>query len=85
VLVTSRELLRVRGEHELQVPPLPLEREAVALFAQRGRGESRLRPPGRRPADRDRDLPAARRRATGDRARRASGPATERRGGPPRG
>jgi predicted ATPase len=34
-LVTSRELLRVSGERELQVPPLPSEDEAVDLFAQR--------------------------------------------------
>ncbi len=35
VITTSRELLRLRGEHELQVPPLPTDREAVALFAER--------------------------------------------------
>lgn len=34
-LVTSRELLRLSGEHELQVPPLPPEEEAVALFTER--------------------------------------------------
>jgi predicted ATPase/class 3 adenylate cyclase len=34
LLVTSRELLRVRGEIELQVPPLPV-RDAVSLFCQR--------------------------------------------------
>jgi predicted ATPase len=35
VLVTSRELLRLSGEHELQVPPLPPDEEAVALFTER--------------------------------------------------
>ena len=35
VLVTSRELLRLRGEHELRVPPLQPEAEAAALFAER--------------------------------------------------
>ena len=41
LLATSRELLRVRGEHEYAVPPLA-EREAVALFAERsGRTDER--------------------------------------------
>ena len=34
VLVTSRELLRLRPEHELRVPPLP-ETDGAALFADR--------------------------------------------------
>ena len=36
VLITSREPLRVRGEHRVDVPPLPLQ-HAVELFAQRAR------------------------------------------------
>jgi len=35
VLVTSRELLKLRGEHEVALPPLAPEEEAVALFRQR--------------------------------------------------
>ena len=35
VLVTSRELLRLRAEHEVRVPPLPAESEAVALLMDR--------------------------------------------------
>jgi predicted ATPase len=38
LLVTSRELLRVRGEVEYEVPPLA-EPEAVELFCERGRTE----------------------------------------------
>ena len=35
VMVTSRELLRLRGEHELLVPPLSAEQDAVTLFSER--------------------------------------------------
>ena len=35
VLVTSRELLHLSGEHELQVPPLSPENDGAALFAER--------------------------------------------------
>ena len=34
-LATSRELLRLSGEHELQVLPLTAEEEAIVLFAER--------------------------------------------------
>ncbi|MGH3375524.1 MAG: LuxR C-terminal-related transcriptional regulator, partial [Actinoallomurus sp.] len=37
VLVTSRERLGVSGERTVQVPPLPLESEAVRLFTDRAR------------------------------------------------
>jgi predicted ATPase len=40
VLVTSRELLRLRGEHEVAVPPLATDREAVALFEERAAAAS---------------------------------------------
>jgi predicted ATPase len=36
-LATSRELLRVRGEHAHEVGPLPVETDAVALFVDRAR------------------------------------------------
>ena len=35
IIVTSRELLRVRGEHELPVPTLSAEDDGVALFSER--------------------------------------------------
>jgi predicted ATPase/DNA-binding SARP family transcriptional activator len=37
MLVTSREPLRIDGEHQYEVPPLP-ECDAVALFTERARG-----------------------------------------------
>jgi predicted ATPase len=49
VLVTSRQLLRLRGEHELQVRPLPAGREGVALFTERAAAASH----GFGPAERD--------------------------------
>lgn len=42
VLATSRELLRLTGEHELQVPPLSAEDEAVTLFVERASAAQRL-------------------------------------------
>jgi predicted ATPase/DNA-binding SARP family transcriptional activator len=44
VLATSRERLRLSGEHVLEIPPLP-EREAVALFVERARAVKRKAPP----------------------------------------
>jgi predicted ATPase len=40
ILVTSRELLRLRGEYEVAVPPLATDREAVALFEERAAAAS---------------------------------------------
>ena len=39
-LVTSRELLKLRGEHEVLVPPLRVDQEAVALFGERAAAAS---------------------------------------------
>jgi predicted ATPase/class 3 adenylate cyclase len=40
VLVTSREVLRVSGEQEFEVPPLEVDVEAVELFVDRARAAS---------------------------------------------
>ena len=63
---TSRARLRLYGEHELQLPPLPAA-DAEELFLGRARATGRALPPG---AARHGDLPAPRRAATRDRARR---------------
>ena len=62
LLVTSRELLRVRGEVEYAVPPLA-DAEAVALFCER----SQLRPPSRGIAELCRRLDNAAARASSSR------------------
>jgi len=77
VLVASRTVLRLSGEYELAVPPLPVpprgsgepaDYASVRLFADRARAEA----PGfeltRRNAGRGRDLPSAGRPAAGHRA-----------------
>ncbi len=64
LLVTSRELLRVRGEVEYEVLPLA-DQEAVSLFSRAGAASGR---PDRRGA-----LPPARQHAARARARRLTG------------
>ena len=84
MLVTSREALRVRGEHLVDVPPLTRARgrrtgrrrrsptyEAVRLFVgARPGGTSGLRADGRQRGGGGRDQRSARRPAARDRARR---------------
>ncbi len=50
VLTTSRARLRVYGEHELEIPPLPAA-DAEALFVGRARAAGREPPPGPLVAD----------------------------------
>jgi hypothetical protein len=83
MLATSREVLRVQGEHEFPVAPLALpaagsratiaeltENSAIALFVQRAVGQAGVRPLGGECAGRRRDLRTAGRPAAGDRAGR---------------
>ena len=74
MLATSRAVLHVSGEHVFPVAPLA-EEDAVELLVQRAR---LLEPTFARDAGNEerpeRDLPARRRAAAGDRARRRTGP-----------
>ncbi len=74
ILVTSRAVLHVSGEHVFPVAPLD-EDEAVELFVERARllEPSFARTHGERARPR-RDLPARRRAPARDRARRRAGP-----------
>ena len=54
VLVTSRELLHLSGEHELQVPPLTPENDGVALFTERATAAAHAF----EPAEEDREIVA---------------------------
>ena len=70
VIATSREALRVPGEHEFPVPPLPERGRARALRGAGAGGRSRVPDHGRDPGADRRDHPAAGRPAAGDRAHR---------------
>ncbi len=73
-LVTSRAPLRISGEQEYPVPPLPVGGEAaVQLFVERARSVRPAWEPGAGHADRRGDLHAPRRPAARHRARRCQG------------
>ena len=87
VLVTSREILHVAGEHEYPVPALTLpdpsaaadpdvlaRNEAVALFVERAQAVRPDLPDGRQRRGGGRDLRPTRRPAAGHRARRRADP-----------
>ena len=75
VLVTSRSLLRLYGEHEFPVPQLTLERRGCPAVRRAGPGGRSVVPAHRRKrGDRTRDLCPAGLPPAGDRAGRSQGP-----------